>query len=476
MMGKNIFNLVPEYKELGLKEIAESLKAKKTVMTFGYTLNSRDGSVSHHECFLRALFDTENKLVEFQSLSIDITEQTVARAEKEELEKKITQMQTMETIGKLASGIAHDFNNILAPLMGHMEMALALSKNNNDAYMHLEEATKAAYRSRDLVRNILSFGRQKTNDPRGIRLQDVIMESLALIKASMPSNIKTIKNIGSDCSRVVADSTQIQRIIVNLCTNAFHSMKHNGGVLGIDLSEKTLPYNRGGKKDDSKNIRYVHLQVSDTGCGIDPSIINHIFDPYFTTKNADEGTGLGLASVKEIIRKYNCDVFVESVLGKGSIFHVFLPAAENNDRELSAETIKLGKLNRDKDHIMLVDDEEVALRSISRVLEAIGYRVTSFNGGEQALKTFRNHKNAFDLLMTDFNMPGLTGVQLAREIIAFRPDMPVLIFTGSRDVVSKIPDGMDFLIKPVATHELASKLNSLFSKSKELRHPGQLSY
>lgn len=337
MMGKNLYNLIPAYKELELKEIAEILKSENPVMAFEYKIKSRDGSIFYHECYIRALFDSKKLLTEFQSLAIDITEQAKVKAEKETLENQLTQMQTMETMGKLASGIAHDFNNILSPLMGHTEMALALSYSNEEACKHLTEAIKAAHRARDLIQNILAFGRKLPPNPRGIRLQDVISESLSLIKTSMPIDIIIKQNIDMACGHVVADATQMQRIIINLCMNALHSMKQNGGILGMDLSEINYPCDLSVKTDHLSNKRYVHLQISDTGCGIDPAIIERIFEPFFTTKGAVEGTGLGLSSVKEIIKNYNGDVLVDSALGKGSVFHVFLPSLENANKELSLE-------------------------------------------------------------------------------------------------------------------------------------------
>lgn len=452
LIGKNFFNLIGN-KELGLKKIAESLNDEIQVKAFGYSIDSKEGFVTYLECYIRALFDKHGQISEYQTIAMDVTEQTKARADKEKLEKHITQVKTMETIGKLASGIAHDFNNILSPLMVNTEMALSISEENTEIYHHLEEIMKAAVKSRDLIRSILTLGKMKSLEHTLIKLQAIILESVSLLKSSIPSNIEILQNLDMTCSPFIGDATQIQRVIVNLCTNACHAMRENGGTLEIALSEKTLPDDFHIKTEPDKKGKYLHLRISDTGCGIPPEILPRIFEPFFTTKKIGEGTGLGLSSVKGIIKSHQGDILVDSSAGKGSSFHIFIPVARGMKKSI----------DKKKDNILLVDDDVSVLDSVSKILEANGYRVSAFSNSVEALTAFNENNANFDLLMTDFAMPGITGIELSRKIRECRPDLPVLIFTGFKDEISNFPDKAEYLIKPITTHEMTSKIKDLLS-------------
>ncbi len=372
------------------------------------------------------------------------------------MELQLRQAQKLEAIGTLAGGIAHDFNNILAVIMGYAEIAAMDIPAHSRARDNLSQLLKASHRARDLVQQILAFSRQADQERKPMYLGPVVKETLKLIRASLPSSIRIRQRIETDIRPVEADPTQVHQVMMNLCANAAHAMAESGGVLEVVLAGVELDGTPGGRHAPLAPGRYLKLSVGDTGHGMGPETMDRIFDPYFTTKKKGEGTGLGLAVVDGIVKGHGGAILVESEPGKGSRFHVFLPAIQKltGSLEEPAETDPRGT-----EHVLLVDDEPGLAEIGGKLLEQLGYRVTTRTGSIEALDLFRAQPERFDLVITDMTMPHMTGDRLAREMMRLRPGLPVILCTGfsrtmSAERAAELGIGA-FLMKPVVRRDLA---------------------
>ena len=389
------------------------------------------------------------------------------KQEKEHLRAQLRQAQRVESIGNLAGGIAHDFNNILFPIIGMSELLLEDLPINSLERENAEEIYKAGKRGKDLVQQILAFSRQADQEKMPTRIQSVLKEVLKLIKSTIPSYIEISRDIQADCGLVMADPTQIHQVAMNLITNAFHAVEANGGKISITLKEMILDRER---LSDNKleSERNVVLSVSDTGHGMPPDIQDKIFDPYFTTKEQGKGTGLGLAVVFGIVKEHKGNIQVHSEVGKGTIFDIYLPVLK---KSVDSESIPDMKGHQGgSERIMLVDDEEPIAKLQKKILERLGYRVTSCITGFDALEAFNVSPSSYDLLITDMSMPNIPGDELARKIKSVRSDIPIIICTGfseriHTDTFEKM--GINgLLMKPVLKSDLATMVRNVLDKSK----------
>ncbi len=381
------------------------------------------------------------------------------QAEKERLQHQLQQAQKMEAIGTLAGGIAHDFNNILSAIMGYSEMALLELEPGHAISGNLEQVLKAGNRAKDLVNQILTFSRQSPPDSHSIRIQPIVKETLGLLRASLPKNIQIESSIGSDLYAISADPTQIHQVLMNLCTNAAHAMEEGGGVLKIDLKNVELSSDDMVRYPELQPGSYVMLTVKDSGHGIDASIQNRIFDPYFTTKDAGKGTGMGLSVVHGIVKSHGGTISVASVPGQGSTFNVLFPRLE---RETNSPLKEDKPLPRGEGKILFVDDEEFLADLAQQMLKRIGYEVTACVDPINALNVFRENPKIFDLVITDLAMPTMSGDKLAREMIAIRPEVPVILCTGFMERMSRekfLQMGVkELLKKPLVIRDLAEAI------------------
>lgn len=395
-------------------------------------------------------------IAQHQNLVQEIERRQQAEAEKQQLEANLRQTHKMEALGTLAAGIAHDFNNILTAVIGFTELNQLEVRDNPQLYDNLEQVKKAGRRARDLIKNILTFSRKKEQEFQPIQLQMVLKEVLGLLRASAPSNIRIHDVINNACGPILADSTQVHQILMNLCTNAFHAMKDTGGVLEVRLEEVELPRHESGAVS-APLLKFVKLTVADTGVGIGPASLDKIFDPYFTTKEAGEGTGMGLAVVHGIVTSHGGEISVESTLGVGSTFTVLIPELPTgNDNEcVAANCIMKGV-----ESILVVDDDAGILDATQQILQTLGYQVIAASNGEEALSAFTACDGKFDLVITDQEMPGLTGRELAAILMARRPELPIILCTGYRDnLSSEQPSTLgvkNLLFKPYYFPELAA--------------------
>ncbi|MDA8137262.1 MAG: ATP-binding protein [Desulfobacteraceae bacterium] len=359
--------------------------------------------------------------------------------EKQMLEGQLRHAQKMEAIGTLAGGIAHDFNNILAAIMGQTELALMQITNKKEAEQCLSEVINASLRAKDLVGQILAFSRQSESELKPLQISLVVKEAMRLIRATLPASIAIRQRILAVESIVVADATQIHQIVINLCTNAAHAMEGASGTLEISLMEEEVQAQTTQDSGASSAMQpepgqYVCLSVSDTGHGIPEYLLERIFDPYFTTKAKGVGTGLGLAVVRGIVQNHGGFIQVKSTPGQGTTFRVYLPLVQGYLKP--DDQAFLHTLTKGNEHILLVDDEEGLAELGARLLTTLGYRVAAFTSAQLAVEEFRTHPEDFDLVITDMVMPHMNGEQLAREILALRPQMPIIVYTGFTNIVA----------------------------------------
>ncbi|MEW6501379.1 MAG: ATP-binding protein [Thermodesulfobacteriota bacterium] len=386
----------------------------------------------------------------------DLTPSRQELEEKSRLENLLRQAQKMEAIGTLAGGIAHDFNNILSPILGYTEMALMNLPADHPAAGDLKEVLVAGKRARELVQQILTFSRQGEQELKPLKVQFVLKESLKLLRASIPSTITIREELDPLCDPVVADPVQIQQVAMNLCTNAYHAMRERGGTLTVGLRMVDLAPGAEAVRGLPAAGRYVQLTVADTGVGMAPEMLERIFEPYFTTKKKGEGTGLGLAMVHGIAKSLGGAVTVYSEPGRGTEFHVYLPAVAPAPERAAAAA---GLLPMGNERILVVDDDATILKVLRQLLGSLGYRVESFGDSTEALAAFRARPQEFDLVITDMTMPGKTGEDVAREVLAFKPGLPVVLCTGFSEHMgpekAKALGIRQFLMKPVILGELA---------------------
>jgi len=386
--------------------------------------------------------------------------------ERKELEAQLRQAQKLETIGTLAGGIAHDFNNILGPILGYTDMLLEDHDVDGHIKHDLEHILGAAYRAKDLVEQILLFSRQGERERVPVQIHLIVKEALKLIKATTPSTIEIRHEIDADCGAVLADPTQIHQVLLNLFTNAQHAMRDSGGVLLVQLEcvEVDEPFAR--SHPGLEKGPYVVLTVEDTGHGIDRPSLEHIFEPFFTTKLVGEGTGLGLSVAHGIVVSHGGIVTVESAIDEGAAFRVYLPRVEQcaaATTEYSATSATAGE------SVLFVEDREDVAVMGQRMLERLGYDVTTARTGDHALETFRQDPGRFDLVLTDQTMPGMTGAVLAGELLRIRPDLPIVLVTGFSETVTpesaKLIGIRGFIRKPIVMRDLAVALRDALDRT-----------
>jgi CheY-like chemotaxis protein len=361
----------------------------------------------------------------------------------------------MEAIGTLAGGIAHDFNNILSAVIGYSEIVLDKCKDDDPLKEYLQEIFNAGVRARELVKQILTFSRQAEQELQPLQVKLMVNEALKLLRASLPATIEIRRDLQSD-DTVMADPTQIHQILMNLCTNAAHAMQENGGILNIGLTTAELDDSFVGRYPEAVRGSYLRLTVSDTGHGMPAEVVGKIFNPFFTTKEKEEGTGMGLAVVHGIVKGHGGLITVQSEPGKGTTFEVYFPLA----KEKARPEIKVNEpLPTGNEHILFIDDEKPLIDIGQQMLERQGYKVTIRTSSIEALELFKARSAQFDLVVTDMTMPNMTGIELGREIMAIRPDIPVILCTGFSEKVTeesvKSIGIRALLMKPVTVHNLA---------------------
>ncbi|MFH1156608.1 MAG: ATP-binding protein [Pseudomonadota bacterium] len=373
------------------------------------------------------LFQEVGEDIAFALYYLDMEEEKRRAAnERKKLEMRLSQAQKMESLGILAGGIAHDFNNILTAILGFAQMALDDVEKNSALEDDLQEIYAGGKRAKDLVKQILTFARQTDETLKPIRIDVIAKEVLKFIRSSIPTTIDITSTIQSD-SLIMGNASQVHQIFMNLCTNAAHAMADKGGILDVRLSDVSIDNDPNILNDELKPGNYIEIRVSDTGTGIPPEIMGSIFEPYFTTKDVSEGTGMGLAVVHGILKGYGGTITVDSTVGQGSIFTILIPITGQHE---TAQLYESKKLPIGTETILVVDDEKSIIKIENRFLTKLGYTVTTSNSSIEALELFRSAPEAYDLVITDLTMPIMTGDKLAAELMKIRPDIPVILYTG----------------------------------------------
>jgi len=384
------------------------------------------------------------------------------------MEGKLQQAQKMESLGALAGGIAHDFNNILTGVLGYADLAKGQAKDPT-IIEYLDQIYAAGVRATDLVRQILTFSRRRNTELQPLQVPMIVKEALKLLRSTLPTSIAIKTLIAKEVDPVLADPTQIHQIVMNLCTNASHAMEPDGGTMTVTIDQVTPEPLFFEQHPELTTGSYLRLRIGDTGCGIAPEILSSIFDPYFTTKELGVGTGLGLAVVHGIVKEYGGEILVDSVLEQGSTFTVLLPVTSKVIFDL--ETVKDDQLLTGTERILLVDDELAITGLYKRFLEFHGYQVTTFNDPRKALDGFKADPMAFDLILSDVAMPGMTGEKMGLQMLALRPDLPIVLMTGfSQHLTEAIAKKQGFhtlMIKPLPKNLLLVKLREIFIFSKK---------
>ena len=410
-----------------------------------------------------AIYGENDRVKELLCVGIDVTE-------KWQLEKRLSQAQKMEAIGTLAGGIAHDFNNILSAILGYTELSLIDIPQESAVRKNLKQVLKAGGRAKDLVQQILTYSRQREREIQPVKINLMVNEALKLLRASLPSTIRINNSLTSNLA-IMSDPTNIHQIIMNLCTNAAHSMQDKGGLLEVSLTDVDLDADFAKHHPGLNPGKFVCLSVSDTGHGMSPDIMERIFDPFYTTKNKGEGTGMGLSVVHGIVKSHAGALTVDSTTGRGSVFKAFFPAIESEwiPNNKSADLMVTGI-----ESILFVDDEAFQADIAQKMLSRLGYRLTTCTSSVEALELFRQSPQNFDLVITDMTMPQMTGDLLARELISIRPEIPIIVCTGYSDRIDTDKAHeigiRELVMKPVVMKDIANCIRRILDE--EIAHKG----
>ena len=389
----------------------------------------------------------------------DITEQ-------KNIEIQLRQSQKMEAIGTLAGGIAHDFNNILSGILGYTQLIEMNLKDTDSISKNIKQVVKGAQRASDLVQQILTFSRQAKYKKQPMKLFFIVKEAVKFLRSSIPATIEIQEKISSRAT-VLADPTQAHQVVINLCTNAYHAMRDSGGILSVELDEVEITSRDYSITTSCSPGNYVKLEIRDTGHGFDDETLEKIFDPYFTTKSLEKGTGLGLAVVDGIVKKHNGFIRIYSEVGRGSTFQVFWPIIKQDNSHDNLKK-KETALLKGTEQIMFVDDEEDILNTSQVLLERQGYKVTTFKDGMSALQAFKDNPDFFDIVITDMSMPQMAGDELSVQVLKLRKDMPIILCTGFSESFPEekaISLGIKgFLLKPTVMNNLSKKIREVLDE------------
>jgi CheY-like chemotaxis protein len=329
----------------------------------------------------------------------------------------------------------------------------------------MDEVIDACHRGKDLVRQILTFSRKVEVERKPVKIQPILNEAIRFMRASLPSTIEIRQKIDPECGIVMANPTQIHQIVMNLCSNAYHSMRASGGTLEVTLEEVKIDPNLQRLCQALKDGSYLRLTVRDTGHGIEKSNLERIFDPFFTTKPPGEGSGMGLSTVHGIVKAHEGEITVESEIGKGTVFHIYLPCLGH---EITTKEFKPEPIPKGQERILFVDDEPSLVNTAKIILERYGYQVTAVTNALEALEIFHRNPDEFDLVITDQTLPAMTGANLAGQLRLIRPTIPVILTSGYSEVIT--PEKAreigicEYIMKPFFARDLAKAIRRVLDQ------------
>lgn len=465
-----VFKIVNEYtKEPVDDPVAMVIRKNVVVGLANHTeLISKDGTVWPISDSAAPIFDNENNLRGVVLVFHEITAQKKAEDEKNKLEAQLRQAFKMEAIGTLAGGIAHDFNNTLAIILGNAEMAREIVSSEDRVNHHIEGILTAAGRAKELVKQILSFSRQGKVKKASYDLCHLVEESMKSLRATIPTSVTQTVTYPDHYSSpenepilIKADSTQIHQLLLNLCVNAVQAMDEQGD-LAVTVASIQIPEHLNNSLSKLVHGTYAHLSITDSGPGIGPDILDNIFDPFFTTKDVGQGTGMGLAVVFGIVKEHGGEINVESKLGQGTTFNIYIPVTSEKPE---VQAVKRPEILTGNEKILIVDDEEMLLTMTKDLFERQGYAVTATISSLEGLEMVRQHPDNFDLVITDQTMPEMTGTELSKQILQLQPHMPIILCTGYSSKINKEKAReigiAEFAAKPINNAELTSLVRRL---------------
>jgi PAS domain S-box-containing protein len=445
--------------ETGVLEDMRGAVGEGKSWTWHFSRDMIQGGGRELDLAISPIRDDSGRLSHFIAVERDVTQEVV-------FQERIRQWQKMEALGTLAGGIAHDLNNLLLPIMINTELTLDECKEDGRAAHRLNQVLEAARRGQDMVKQIIAFSQHREQERRPVDILPVIRESLDFLRVSLPKNIRISERIEVPAAPAYADPTQIHQVLVNLGSNAAHAMREKGGLLEVGLSSTRLDEASAAQFIDLAPGEYLCLKVKDTGHGMTPDIADRVFEPFFTTKKTGEGTGMGLAVVHGIVKSHDGAIWVRSESGKGTDFTILLPRVPGTPD--SGKTEAPAPYPRGTERILFVDDEDIQVRAMSRLLEHLGYRVVGMTDSRAALETLRRDPGAFDLVILDQTMPNLSGADLARETLTLRPDLPIILCTGYSETIDEehaLAMGVRaFMLKPFSARDIAVAIRRVLAR------------
>ena len=461
MSGALAYNhlIHPEDQEQVWNEI-QSAVARQDVFTLEYRVKHANGQWRNVSDQGRAVLDSQGRVAALEGCIADVTRRAAAEGKCRILEDQLFQSQKLEVIGTLTGGIAHDFNNALAAILGSAGLIKMDLPPEHPSREFLDQIFTVGNHAREVVQQILTFSRQQGSERRVIYLQSVVQECVKLLDSSSPATVNISCQVDPDCPPVLANSTQIYQVIMNLCMNAWQAMPGNSGNILVDLAMCDIDPKMSLGHPGLSTGPAVRLSIHDNGSGMDKATLEQVFEPFFTTKPVGKGSGLGLTVVRDIVKTHQGVITVESEPGKGTVFRIYLPPQANEEEATPAESSIVFSVKHER--ILFVDDDEFAGVTMERLLERLGYRVRRFQYPEEALAQFQADPAEFDLVISDLAMPGMTGDKLAASLVQIRPNIPILITTGLMDSPILKKQGetgiRNVLLKPVSTETLAREV------------------
>jgi len=437
-------------------KMRESLDSGK-VWNWHLTQRTRQGQVRELDLTVSPIRDRSGRTIHAIAVERDMTQEVL-------FQERIRQWQKMEALGTLAGGIAHDFNNILLPILINTELILSGESPESPVARRLSQVHEAAQRGKEMVKQIITFSRQKEQKRLPVEIPPIIRESLKLLRVSVPKTIEISEKIETGSALAVADPTQIHQVLMNLGSNAAYAMREKGGLLEVGLSEISLDEAAAARHIDLRSGPYLRLTVRDSGHGMTPEVMGRIFEPFFTTKRQGEGSGMGLPVVHGIVKNHGGAITVESEPGKGSAFTIYLPRVIGTPEpvEDTSQPFPTGT-----ERILFVDDEDIQVRAMNKLLEHLGYRVVGVSDARTALEVFRRRPGSFDLVITDQTMPHMAGIELVRELLRIQPGLPVILCTGYSETLNEedaLAAGVGaFVLKPFSVKEIAEAIRRVLS-------------
>ena len=450
LMGKNNREYMDEDNaKMIFKAFNTVYRTGLSTKALGWKLICKDGSECFVETVVSLITDADKKAIGFRGIARDVTDRI-------RLEEQLRHAHKMESIGTLAGGVAHDFNNILHMIIGNTELALIDIPEDNPAHGNLEQVKSASLRAAGIVQQLLNFSRKTDREYKPIGAITVLQEALKFLRSTIPTTIEIRTRITTDETIIMADPIQINQVLINICTNAAQAMETSGGVIDVKVENVDLDDKDIVSLPDLSAGEYVKTTIRDTGPGITPEIQDRIFDPYFTTKVAGEGSGMGLAVAHGIVKSHNGAIAVDSQVNQGTVFTIFFPAVPKKP-VVTADS--QAEIPQGKESILFVDDEETIADMAFLMLERLGYQVVKATDPSKALALFRSRPHEFDLVITDMTMPQMNGVQFSEKLNAIRSDIPVILCTGHSTLIDeqkvKQYGIAAYLAKPITMREMA---------------------